>query len=151
MVKKKWGYLIHDKRITLHHIVNEYLDKSERELSVKDQCELLGIGRASAYYQMKPVSVTDLDLMNRIDKLHTDFPFYGARKIATALTNEVNFTVGRKRARTLMEEMGIEAIYPKPNLSFNNDPHATFPYLLKGVAIINPNQVWRVQISRILK
>lgn len=127
-----------EKYLTSHEIT-KYLDNSGRDVSLKDQCELLGISRSSAYYEPVPVSAEDIDLMNRIDKIHTDFPFYGARKIAPVLTREVGFTVGRKRAGTLMEHMGIEAVYPKPRLSFNGKPHPVFPYLLKGVSIQRPN------------
>lgn len=141
--------MTHDKHVSVREVVNEYLDKQEKEISLKDQCNLLGVSRFSTYYQPRPISPIDLDLMNKIDKLHTDFPFYGSRKIAVALTEEVGFTVGRKRARSLMEEMGIEAIYPKPNLSFNGTPHTIFPYLLKGVAITTPNHVWSADITYI--
>ena len=141
--------MIRDKNVVVGEIVNEYLDKSGKELTLTEQCNLLGISRASAYYQPIPVPQEDLDLMNRIDKLHTDFPFYGSRKIAVALTNEVGFTIGRKRVRSLMEAIGIEAIYPKPNLSFNGKEHQVFPYLVKGVTITSPNQVWSADITYI--
>lgn len=138
-----------EKRLTPHDITTYLDNQKKRELSLKDQCDLLGISRSSAYYQPVPVLQEDISLMNRIDKIHTDFPFYGARKIAPALTSEVGFTVGRKRAGTLMERMGIEALYPKPRLSQNNKPHPVFPYLLKGVTIEKPNQVWSADITYI--
>ncbi len=135
--------------LTPHQIAESYLDKSEKELTIVDQCRLLGISRASAYYDPVPVSAENLDLMRRIDRIHTDFPTYGARTMAAQLTIDVKYPVGRKRTGTLMEEMGIEAIYPKPRLSFNNKPHAVFPYLLKDVAITYPNQVWSSDITYI--
>jgi putative transposase len=87
--------------------------------------------------------------MNRIDKLHTDFPTYGSRTLAAALTQEIGYPVGRKRTRSLMERMGIEAIYPKPNLSRNDKEHLTYPYLLKGLTINHANHVWGTDITYI--
>lgn len=87
--------------------------------------------------------------MRRIDKIHTDFPTYGSRTMAAQLTADVKYRVGRKRTGSLMEDMGIEAIYPKPRLSFNNKPHPVFPYLLKDVVIVKPNQVWSSDITYI--
>ena len=87
--------------------------------------------------------------MERIDKIHTDSPTYGARVISKILTTETGYTVGRKRAGSLMENMGIEAVYPKPRLSFNGKPHRVFPYLLKDVLIVRPNHVWSADITYI--
>ena len=114
-----------------------------------EQCDLLGISRSSAYYQPVAISADDLDIMNRIDKIHTDFPTYGTRTMAAQLTIETNYLVGRRRTGRLMEQMGIEAIYPKPRLSFNNTPHQVFPYLLKTVVMIRPNHVWSADITYI--
>lgn len=135
--------------VTPHQIATTHLDKLESELTLKRQCELLGISRSSAYYNPVPISPSDLDLMERIDKIHTESPAYGARVMSHMLTREVNYTVGRKRTGTLMENMGIEAVYPKPRLSFNNIPHIVFPYLLKDVLIIKPNHVWSADITYI--
>lgn len=98
-----------------------------------------------------PVSLKsdDLDLMRRIDKIHTDFPIYGTRKISAQLTADVGYSIGRKRTRRLMKLMGIEALYPKPKLSFNNKPHLIFPYLLNDLVIVKPNQVWSADITYI--
>lgn len=126
-----------------------HLDKLEANIPIYRQCELLGISKSVAYYDPVPLSAENLDLMRRIDKIHTDFPTYGTRTMAAQLTIDVKYPVGRKRTGTLMEEMGIEAIYPKPRLSFNNKPHAIFPYLLKDVAITRPNQVWSSDITYI--
>lgn len=135
--------------LTPHQIAETYLDKSESELTIINQCRLLGISRASAYYDPVSQSTEDLDLMRRIDKIHTDFPTYGTRTMAAQLTIDVKYPVGRKRTGSLMEEMGIEAIYPKPRLSFNGKPHIIFPYLLKDIAITRPNQVWSSDITYI--
>lgn len=135
--------------LTPHDIAETYLDKWEDEISIGKQCDLLGISRSAAYYQLLPVTPENLDLMNRIDKIHTDFPTYGTRTMAHQLCREVGFPIGRKRTGRLMESMGIEAIYPKPRLSLNSTSHPVFPYLLKGVNIIRPNQVWSADITYI--
>lgn len=90
----------------------------------------------------------DFVLMNQIDKIYTDMPYYGVIKMTKELKRQ-GFTIGPKRTRRLMREMGIEAIYPKPNLSQNHQPHPKFPYLLKGLAITKPNQVWGTDITYI--
>ena len=135
--------------LTPHTIAETHLDKLECELTIQRQCELLGISRSSSYYRQIPVSVEELDLMRRIDEIHTDFPTYGTRPMAKQLTADVHYLVGRKRTGRLMEEMGIEAIYPKPKLSLNNKPHPVFPYLLKDVIMSKPNHVWSADITYI--
>lgn len=135
--------------LTPNQISDKYLDKSESEIPIYRQCELMGISKSSAYYNPVPVSQEDLILMKFIDKNHTDFPSYGTRTMSHQLTLDVGYTVGRKKTGTLMENMGIEAIYPKPRLSANNKPHKVFPYLLKDVDIIRPNQVWSSDITYI--
>jgi len=94
-----------------------HLEKPNSQLSLIRQCELLGISRSSWYYQPIPVNSLTLDLMNRIDKLYTDYPFYGSRKIAVQLSLDLKYQINRKRIQRMMKLMGIEAIYPKPNLS----------------------------------
>ena len=135
--------------LTPNNISNKYLDKSKSEIPIYRQCELLGISKSAAYYDPVPVSSEDLILMKFIDKNHTDFPSYGTRTMSHQLTLDVGYQVGRKRTGTLMENMGIEAIYPKPRLSFNNRPHKVFPYLLKDVNIVRSNQVWSSDITYI--
>jgi len=135
--------------LTPHQIAETHLNKLSRQIPIYRQCELLGISKSSNYYDPVPVSPESLDLMRRIDRIHTDLPSYGARTMAAALTGEVGYRVGRKRTRSLMEIMGIEAIYPKPRLSFNGKPHIVFPYLLKGMNIMRVNQVWSSDITYI--
>lgn len=135
--------------LTPNNISNKYLDKSKSEIPIYRQCELLGISKSAAYYDPVPVSSEDLTLMKFIDKNHTDFPSYGTRTMSHQLTLDVGYQVGRKRTGTLMENMGIEAVYPKPRLSFNNRPHKVFPYLLKDVTIVRSNQVWSSDITYI--
>lgn len=119
------------------------------QLSIVTQADLLDVSRSSVYYQSVPVSPLNLDLMNRIDKLYTDYPFYGSRRMAANLSLETGLGINRKRAQRLMREMSLEVIYPKPNFSKNEKLHPVYPYLLKGLAINHPNQVWGTDITYI--
>lgn len=119
------------------------------QLSITTQADLLEVARSSVYYQPVPISPLNLDLMNRIDKLYTDYPFYGSRTMGKNLSLEVGYSINRKRVQRLMREMGLEAIYPKPNFSKNDQPHPVYPYLLKGLVIDHPNQVWGTDITYI--
>ena len=130
-------------------IARQFIAPDFPGLTLQDQAQLLGISRSSLYYQPIPVDPETLDLMHRIDKIHTDWPTYGTRTIAAQLVRDTGLAIGRKRVRTLMEEMGIAAIYPKPHLSLNTANHSVFPYLLKGIQIIRPNQVWGTDITYI--
>jgi putative transposase len=116
------------------------------ELSVKRQAELLDLSRTNVYYRPRPVSARDLQLMRRIDELHLEAPFYGARKIAAQLKRE-GHEVGRRHVRTLMRMMGIEALYRKPRTSIPARGATIYPYLLEGLAIQRPNQVWAADLS----
>jgi len=118
------------------------------KLSIVKQCELLGVNRASFYYQPKPVSELDLMLMNKIDEIYTEFPYYGYRKITAQLRRD-NFQVNRKRIARLMQVMGLKAIVPKRNLSKAAKQNAKYPYLLKEVDVNHPNHVWGTDITYI--
>ena len=120
----------------------------EHELSITRQAQLLELSRASVYYQPIGASAADLQLMRRIDELHLELPFAGSRMLRDLLNQEGN-RVGRKHVRTLMRRMGIEAIYRKQNTSRPHPEHAVFPYLLRGLAIDRPNQVWACDITYI--
>ena len=126
-----------------------HIDKSGNVPSVKRQAELLGISRSSVYYQPVPVEPFTLKIMNMIDVEYTKRPYYGSRRIAKEIGNQLKIPVNRKRIQILMREMGLEAIYPKPNLSKNSKPHTVFPYLLRGLNIMRPNQVWGTDITYI--
>lgn len=115
-------------------------------MTIRRQCELLDVCRSSLYYQPKPVSAADLALMRRIDELHLAHPFLGARKLARMLQRE-GIEVGRRHVGTLMRLMGIEAIYRKKRTSIAAKGHKIYPYLLAGVAIEHPNQVWATDIT----
>jgi putative transposase len=110
-------------------------------LSVRRQCELLGLKRSSWYYRAAGESAENLQWMRRIDEQYLKTPFYGSRKMAEALG------INRKRASRLMRLMGLEAIYPKPHLSRNDAEQRIYPYLLRNVAIVRPNQVWSSDIT----
>jgi putative transposase len=114
------------------------------ELSVQRQCELLGLPRSTYYYQPRPESAENLRLMRRLDELYLNCPFFGSRRMAVTLG------VNRKRMQRLMAILGIEAHYPKPNLSRPAPGHEVYPYLLRGVSIERPNQVWSTDISRVM-
>ena len=120
-----------------------HINKTSSVLPLGIQAELLGVSRSSLYYRPQPVDPETLFIMNRIDELYTKRPFYGSRKMAKELG------YNRKRIQRLMQEMGIEAIYQKPNLSKNNIPHPVYPYLLKGVTAHHPNHIWGTDITYI--
>jgi len=114
-------------------------------LPVTRQCQLLNLSRSSVYYRAAGVSDEDLRLMRRIDEMHLKRPFYGSRRIRDWLQDE-GFAVNRKRVQRLMRQMGITALYPKANTSRPGKGHRIYPYLLKGLAIERPNQVWAADI-----
>jgi len=113
------------------------------------QAELLGISRSSVYFQPLGLSEEDKSLMNEIDGLYTKCPFFGSRKIAKELSRSKAKKINRKRVQRLMRIMGIEAVYPKPNLSRNNRQNAVYPYLLRNLTLTHPNQVWSTDITYI--
>lgn len=119
-----------------------------KNMSLKRQCELLSIHRSSYYYEPVKESDYNLILMKEIDKIYTEMPSYGSRKITEELIR-VGHGVNRKRVQRLMRMMGIEVIYPKMNLSKPNLSHKKYPYLLKGIKIENVNHVWSTDITYI--
>jgi putative transposase len=119
----------------------ECIERNCPGLSVRRQCELLGLNRSSWYYQPTGESAENLVWMRRIDEQYLKTPFYGSRKMGEVLG------IDRKRAQRLMRLMGLEAIYPKPHLSRNDAEHRKYPYLLRNVAIVRPNQVWSSDIT----
>ncbi len=120
----------------------------EREgvLTIKRQAKLLDLGRSSVYYTPRGTSVRDLVLMRRLDELHLQWPFYGSRKLLWELHQE-GHAVGRRHVVTLMRKMGIEAIYRKPRTSIPAREATIYPYLLTGLTISRPNQVWSADIT----
>ena len=111
------------------------------------QAELLSLSRASLYYQPRPVGEQELSVKHRLDELYTAHPFLGSRKIVAILGGE-GTSVGRHTIRRYRQEMGLEALHPKPRLSQPGGPeHRVYPYLLRGLVIERPNQVWGVDIT----
>jgi putative transposase len=116
------------------------------KLPVTRQVELLELSRASVYYVPRPLPERDLVLMRRLDELHLRWPFYGSRKLLVELRKE-GFDVGRRHVVTLMRRMGIEALYRKPRTSLAARGASIYPYLLTGLAVERPNQVWTSDIT----
>jgi len=117
------------------------IEPGHTALSVRRQCELLGLSRSSLYDEPGGEAAEDLRLMRRIDEQYTARPFYGSRRMTVRL-NEQEEGVNRKRVRRLMRVMGLEAIYPKPRLSLAGKGHRIYPYLLRGVTVERRDQVW---------
>lgn len=116
--------------------------------SLRRRCELVGLARSSFYYEPVGPEPLELALMRLLDEQYTRTPFYGVRKM-TAWLDNVGHHVNIKRVRRLLRQMGLEAIYPKPHLSFNGTEHRRYPYLLRGLKIVRPNQVWSADITYI--
>jgi putative transposase len=124
------------------------VESEHPELSIVQQCELLGLAHSSYYYQPVPPSEEDLLLMRLLDEQYTRTPFYGMRKMRAWL-HTLGYAVDRKRVRRLLRLMGLEAIYPKPKTSLPGVPEQRYPYLLRGVSIDHCNQVWSCDITYI--
>jgi putative transposase len=122
------------------------VEPDHRVLSVTRQCELLGLPRSTYYYTPVGVSEADIAYMERLDAIFTKRPFYGARRLRDELVAQ-GYPVGRKRVRRLMRQMGLEAVYPKKRLSQPGAAHKVYPYLLRGLAITHPDQVWATDLT----
>jgi putative transposase len=116
------------------------------EISVRRQCDLLGVNRSGLYYQPRGESEENLRLMRLMDEEYTRHPFFGSRRMAAWLCSQ-GYEVNRKRVSRLMDVMGLEALYPKPKLSQRGEGHKIYPYLLKGVEVTRVNQVWSTDIT----
>lgn len=123
------------------------IDAYNKEISIKRQAELLEISRATVYYELK-VNKEDIILMNKIDEQYTKTPFYGSRKMKVIL-NQNGYNIGRRKVQSLMRKMGIEAIYPKKNLSKAEFESRKYPYLLRNMIIEEVNKVWGTDITYI--
>lgn len=124
------------------------IEPNHPQISIVRQCELLGLNRSSYYYQPAPVNPEDIAFMHLIDEIYTKLPFYGAPRITDQLKRD-GYTINHKRVERLMRIMGIQAIYPKGNLSKNSLNHTKYPYLLNGLNINHPNHVWVTDITYI--
>jgi putative transposase len=118
----------------------------EHDLPITQQARTLGISRGSVYYLPRPVSAADLVIMRRMDEIHLELPFPGSRMLRDLLTKE-GIEIGRRHVAALMKRMGMEAIYRKPNPSKPAPGHKIYPYLLRGVSVDHPNQVWAMDIT----
>lgn len=119
------------------------------ELSIREQCILLELSVSSYYYVASSFSEEDERLMALLDEHYLQYPCEGKIKRAKWLSKEVGYPVGKRRVKKLMEKMGLSTVYPKPNTSVPNKEHEVFPYLLRDVNIIRPNQVWAADITYI--
>jgi len=124
------------------------IEPKHPEISVSRQCELIGLNRSMWYY--RPVDESEEDLLAKrlIDEQYTSTPFYGTRRMKVHLKSK-GLDINRKRVTRLMREMGIQAIYPKPKLSMSDSGHKIYPYLLRGLSISRPDQVWSSDITYI--
>ncbi len=113
---------------------------------MRRQCELLGLDRSGLYYQPVGPDAEEIALCHRLDELYTAHPFYGVRRMTEALRREGS-TVNPKRVRRLLRQMGLLAVYPKPRLSLSAFGQSVFPYLLRGLTIERPHQVWAIDIT----
>jgi len=139
-LKNKLAYSTDERRLLV--------DPALEEISIRRQCQLLGISRSGFYYVPAGESEENLLLMRRIDEQYTKAPFFGSRKMVECLRQQ-GYPVNRKRVSRLMELMGIQAVYPKPRLSQPGEGHKIYPYLLRGVKIERVNQVWSTDITYI--
>ena len=125
------------------------LAEEDDVLSISSQCALLNISRSSYYYKPAEESALNLELMRLIDEQFTKHPHFGSRSMLSWLNMDCGYNINRKRVVRLMEQMGLEAIYPKPKLSKNQEENVKMPYLLHGLKIDRPNQVWSSDITYI--
>lgn len=124
------------------------IDWHHRDISVSRQCQLLDLNRTTLYYKPAEPSEEEIKIKHRIDEIYTEFPYYGYRRITEQLKKD-GFEIGTTAVRRHMHEMGIMAIYPVPNTSKRNMEHKIYPYLLRGLSITEPNQVWGIDITYI--
>ena len=127
-------------------VLRALIDAESADLSIRRQCELLGLSRSTLYYEAVAETEANLCLMRLIDEQYMATPFYGSRRMTVWLTYG-GHAVNRKRVQRLMQTMGLEAISPKPRLSQGNKEHRKFPYLLRGLSVDRVNQVWATDIT----
>lgn len=137
-LKKNLDSAVKDRRL--------WIDPTYHDITIARQCELLGLPRSSYYYQPQGETAENLDLMRMLDEQYTLTPFYGIRRM-TAWLRSLGKKVNHKRVARLLHLMGLETIYPKPRLSVPDAQHKIYPYLLRGVDISRPDQVWSTDIT----
>ena len=122
--------------------------RKEDKYSLAEQCRLLSLNRTSIYYKKQPISKKKIKIFNAIDELYTEFPEYGSRRMSKAL-NRQGISISRPTVASYMAQMGLEAIYPKPNLSKAHPNHKVYPYLLRHITASYPNHIWGTDITYI--
>lgn len=141
MVKKNFTFLAtREKKLII--------DKTDPALSISRQAELLALSRSSIYYVPR-IDLAELTIMHALDQAYTKYPFYGSRRLRFALADEYAIRINRKHVQRLMRRLGIQAIHPRPRTSLPAPGHKIYPYLLKNLAILRPNQVWSTDITYI--
>ena len=125
------------------------MEPTHDEIPIERQCELLGLTRSMWYYQPRAEDPEDLHLMNLMDEQFLKTPFYGVLRMTEWLKKTLKKPMNPKRIRRLLRKMGLMAVYPKPNLSKPAPGHKIYPYLLRGLEITRPNQVWSTDITYI--
>lgn len=123
-----------------------WIEPDHPELSIREQCKLLSLNRSSYYLTPGVESAANLALMRRIDEVHLQWPFYGSRRLAEELSTR-RVPINRKHVQRLMRLMGLEAMYPRPRTTRRDENHQIYPYLLRNVPIVRPNQVWSSDIT----
>ena len=144
-VEKDW---LKKNLVSLDLEVKKQMITYDLNLSIVKQCELIELNRAAYYYRPKELDETDYKIMRKIDEIFTEHPYYGTRRMARVLEPE-GFNTGRKKVRKYYQLMGIEAVYPKMNLSRRNQAHKVYPYLLREIEVTHPNQVYCADITYI--
>jgi putative transposase len=139
-LKKIWSFGLSERRCLV--------EKEDTSMSMSRQCQTLGVSRGSLYYAPVGVSAEDMLIMRHLDEAYTRWPFYGVRRMRQVLMSQ-GFIVNPKRIRRLMRSMGLEAVYPKPRLGGTAPNGCVYPYLLKGIQVQRPNQVWASDITYI--
>lgn len=125
------------------------IESTNKKLSINQQCLIVGLMKSCYYYKSQDkFSINNLNIMNEIDKIYTDYPFYGYRRLHQELLSR-NHNIGKDRVLKYMHIMGIEAVFPQKKTTMPNKEHKIFPYLLKKILIDHPNQVWAIDITYI--
>lgn len=137
-----------NSQVAVREIVGSHIEK-QTVVPVTRQAALLGISRASVYYVPHPLDDRDQRIIRVMDELYTKHPYYGSRRMAHDVADILKEPINRKHTQRLMDVMGLEAMYPKPHLSWNGTPSYRFPYLLRGVTANRPNHIWGTDITYI--
>ena len=126
----------------------DLIDENDSEYSVREQCNFLDLNRSTWYYEPVPLSELDQTMMKLLDTQYMKRPFYGVRKMTKYLRTE-GYIVGKDHVRTLLRKVGLQAVFPKPNLSRPHPENRIYPYLLRDLDVMRPNQVWCADITYI--